>query len=88
MPEATNTDTTTCEEKWRHMARVLAHLGQQREQALSEAPVGPTDVLTELSALMDLHLTLSRLDHQAQRRAFAERLHLKNHQTMATPIPP
>jgi hypothetical protein len=45
---------------------MLAHLGQEEQEA---APEGPTDVLTELSALMDLYHSLSRLDQPAQRRA-------------------
>jgi hypothetical protein len=62
--EADTTDTTA---RLSHIRRMLAHLREQEEP--ETAPDGPTDVLTELSALMDLHLTLSRLDQPAQRRA-------------------
>jgi hypothetical protein len=69
----TEADTTDTTERLAHIRRMLAHLGQEEQEA---APEGPTVVLTELSALMDLYLSLSRLDQSAQRRAL-ERLHQK-----------
>jgi hypothetical protein len=62
--EAETTDTT---QRLSHIRRMLAHLGTQQEP--EAAPDGPTDVLTELSALMDLYLSLSRLDQPSRRRA-------------------
>ena len=64
MPHEADTSDTT--QRLAHIQRMLAHLGQEEQEA---APDGPTDVLTELSALMDLYLGLSRLDQPARRRA-------------------
>jgi phosphoglycerate-specific signal transduction histidine kinase len=62
----TEADTTDTTQRLAHIRRMLAHLGQEEQEAV---PDGPTDVLTELSALMDLYLSLSRLDEPARRRA-------------------
>jgi hypothetical protein len=59
MPIAADTSDTT--ERLAHIRPMLAHLGQEEQEA---APEGPTDVLTELSALMDLYLSLSRLTNR------------------------
>jgi hypothetical protein len=63
----TEADTSDTTQRLSHIRRMLAHLREQEEP--EAAPDGPTNVLTELSALMDLYLSLSRLDQAAQRRA-------------------
>jgi hypothetical protein len=65
MPHEADTSDTT--QRLSHIRRMLAHLGTQQEQEAE--PDGPTDVLTELSALMDLYLGLSQLDGPSRRRA-------------------
>jgi hypothetical protein len=61
-------DTTDTIQRLSHIQRMLAHLEQQQSNcSIGEPP--ETDVLTELSTLMDLYLGLSRLDQPSRRRA-------------------